>query len=389
MRRNPSRRRRASARLAASAPYVALALALLVGISWAQGWGPFAEPVEGFRQPQGTVAVPISPRPIPPYKRVGLEDLIDPRTGRPSYVFLKPESVREEMKVELTSIVGRVLRKEKPAGFAFTERDFAPAGTAPGLSAGIPPGKRAMRLDISKVPGLEDLRPGDRFDLISTIPLDESGLEGDAIGGIRRADALILDPSLANWTKQATVEVIVQNGILVEPVKTRTMPVSVTTLTQGQVTRTRPVQEVVVAIDPLEVAPLTQAIATDAELRSVIRSGHPDDPENSLTPGALPRSPLQALPQGGGEGYRMIEATDAGGRRFLAVRSAPEAAAAPDPTAVAGAAAEAPDAASPPDTAVPSSDADRLPEIAAPRPEADELPEVAAPPPGAPEEARP
>ena len=264
MRRPPARRRRLGARLATVAPWAVMGLIGLLGLAWAGGWGPFGDVIDPFRQPDGTVAVPISPRPIPAATRIGLEDLMDLRTGRPAYVFLKPDSVREEMKIELSSIIGRVLRKEKPAGFAFTERDFAPPGTPPGLSAGIPPGKRAMRLDIAKVPGLEELRPGDRFDLIATIPLDPSALDDEAIGGIRRADAYFLDPSLSNWTKQATVEVIVQNGLLVEPVKTRTMPISVATLTQGQVTRNRPIQEVVVAIDPLEVAPLTQAIATDA-----------------------------------------------------------------------------------------------------------------------------
>ena len=115
---------------------------------------------------------------------------------------------------------------------------------------------------------------------------------------------------------------IVQNGVLVEAVKTRTMPIAVSTLTQGQVTRTRPIQEVVVAIDPLEVAPLTQAIATNADVQSVIRSGHPDDPADSVTPGARPRSPLQGLGEDDGAGFRMVEAIDGTGRRYIAVRAA-------------------------------------------------------------------
>ena len=58
----------------------------------------------------------------------------------------------------------------------------------------------------------------------------------------------------------------------------------------------------------------------------MIRSGHPEDPADSKTPGARPRSPLQNLPgdAGGGSGYRMIEAIDGSGRRYIAVRSAPE-----------------------------------------------------------------
>ncbi|MCG8590360.1 MAG: hypothetical protein MJE66_13810 [Proteobacteria bacterium] len=394
MRRPTPRRRRLSARLTAAAPFAVLGAALLLALAWGMGWGPFSEAPKSFQQPEGTVAVPISPRPIAAYKRLGLEDLIDPRTGRPAYVFLAPENVREEMKVELKTIVGRVLRKEKPAGFAFTERDFAPPGTPPGLSAGIPPGKRAMRLDISKVPGLEELRQGDRFDLISTIPLDGAGLDEDAIGGIRRADALFLDPSLANWTKQATVEVIVQNGVLVESVKTRTMPISVSTLTSGQVTRTRPVQEVVVAIDPLEVAPLTQAIATDAELRSVIRSGHPDDPSDSVTPGARPRSPLQSLPDDSGTnqgaGYRMVEAIDGTGRRYIAVRSAPQQPPVANPEVTVEAFADAPSGNPVPNLAAPPPGWSAAPpETLADAPADAPLPDVAAPPPGWSPEPRP
>ncbi len=319
-RRSPVRRRFGG--LGAGALAVVAATAALGLAAFAFGWPPFAAPEAGFQQPADTVAVPIAPRTLPPYQRIALPDLIDESTGRPSYVFLAPESVREEMLTDLTQIVGRILGREKSAGMAFTERDFAPRGTTPGIAGGVPPGKRALRVDISDVSGLEELRPGDRFDLVATLPLEASQLGSESFGGIRTADAIALDPSFANWTKQATVEVIVQNGVLVEPVKTRTMPISVSTLTQGQITRTRPVQEVVVALAPNEVAPLVQAIAIEAEIRSVIRSGHPDDPIDSVTPGGELRSPLDRVDSRdqAGPGFRMVEAIDGDGRRFVAVR---------------------------------------------------------------------
>jgi len=303
-----------------------LGLGAVVALVWAFG-GLGGDDEARVSQPPGTVAVPISPRALPPYKRIGLEDLFRSREGRIAYVYLEPDDVRPEMLTELSQIVGRVLRRPKAAGFAFTERDFAPPGTRPGLAAGVPPGGRALRVDVSKVNGLEELRPGDRFDLVATIALEEQDLPSDPLPGARSAQAVLLDPRISQWSKQASVEVIVQNGLVVSPVQTRQVPISVNTLTQGAITRTRPVQEVVIAVAPEEVALLTQALAVEARIQCVIRSGHPDDPEDSVTPGGTPRSPFDML-RGGGKGerarngYTLVETLGSGGRRYLAVQRA-------------------------------------------------------------------
>ena len=54
----------------------------------------------------------------------------------------------------------------------------------------------------------------------------------------------------------------------------------------------RPVQEVVIAIDPEEVARLTEAMAVEARISIVPRSGRPDDPADSETPDLYPVSPF-------------------------------------------------------------------------------------------------
>ena len=79
--------------------------------------------------------------------------------------------------------------------------------------------------------------------------------------------------------------VIVQNGVVVSPITTRFIPTSSSSLTAGQVNGTRPVQEMIIALAPSEVAPLMAAIRLEADLTCVARSGHPDDPAESLTPG--------------------------------------------------------------------------------------------------------
>jgi len=305
-------------------PVLALALAAVggvVGLLIATGTLRLGE--ETFVPPEGKIAVPISPRKLPAYRKLTLDDLVSPRTGRVAALYFEPEQVREEMLTDLTKIVGRVLQRTKPAGFAFTERDFAPEGTRAGLSAGVPPGRRAMRVDVSQVPGLQDLAVGDRFDLVATLPLESDALETERIGGIRAADLTTLDPGLANWRKQATVDVIVQNGLLVAPMTTREVPVYVNTLTQGAVTRTRPVQEVVIALAAEEVARLTQALAVGARVQAVIRSGHPDEPADSVTPDHVPRSPFGYTAErdggGGGGGYTILETISGSERRYLAV----------------------------------------------------------------------
>jgi len=71
-----------------------------------------------------------------------------------------------------------------------------------------------------------------------------------------------------------------------------------TTSAQAAAARARAVQEAVIAVSPNEVALLTEAMAVDARLSSIPRSGRPEDPVNSRTPDLRPFSPF-AAPGGG------------------------------------------------------------------------------------------
>jgi hypothetical protein len=88
--------------------------------------------------------------------------------------------------------------------------------------------------------------------------------------------------------------VIVQSAVIVQPMNTRGVPVYQSSLTDGAATRVRPVQEAVIAIDPDEVALLTEALAVEAKLTSIPRSGRPDDPPASRTPNLHPVSPFSS-----------------------------------------------------------------------------------------------
>jgi Flp pilus assembly protein CpaB len=264
-----------------------------VGGLWAAGVDlPFLRSGPDTR---GMVAIPIAARPIPAHTKVTRDYLLIPEKGVPKYIYLPPEVAKKlEVITDFGQITGRVLDHEKPPGYPFTEKDFLPKGTRPGLVAGIPSGKRAITVEVSKIQGITALRVGDRLDLLSSQPVDmQKALQGRGssmgVGSVQIG--------LMAQAKQANVRVLVQNGALVAPVTTRVIPISSNSLTQGAVTRTKPIQEAVIALDPEEIAPLTEALAIDASITCVARSGLPDDPgPASVTPsGPSPSDHIMAV----------------------------------------------------------------------------------------------
>ena len=95
-----------------------------------------------------------------------------------------------------------------------------------------------MRVDATQVKGVYGLRRGDRFDIVATLPIDSSAFRGNQIGGTYGAQFDLM-AKLNNLQKQATVKVVVQNGVVVAPIETRQEPITSSTLTRGQVVRTR------------------------------------------------------------------------------------------------------------------------------------------------------
>jgi Flp pilus assembly protein CpaB len=243
---------------------------------------------------EGLVAVPTPATAIPAYTRIRRDHLWDRANGRLAVIYLPPQAVTKEMLTNITDVIGRVLDHTKEPGYVFTETDFLPPGTREGLVAGIPAGKRAIRISSDKVDGLYGLLAGDRFDILATIPIEaRTGAQSFNFAG-PYSQEVALQAQLSNWDKQATVRVIVQSATIVAPMATRGVPTLQTTLTDGAATRTRPVQEVVIAIDPEEVALLTEAMAVNATLTTIPRSGRPDDPLDSTTPDLRPVSPFAA-----------------------------------------------------------------------------------------------
>jgi Flp pilus assembly protein CpaB len=276
----------------------AIVIVMAAGGFWIAG---VVDPIRWFRgsgEPshRGQIAIPVSATVIPAYTKITRDHLWNGTTRSFAVVYLRPDQVTPEVIRNQSKIIGRVMDHDKPATYAFTESDFLPPGTKPGLVAGIPAGKRAMRVPADRITGLIGLLPGDRFDLLATLPIDSGGGSGLASGGLY-GKQLELQARLTNWQKQATVRVVVQNGNVVQAMTTRQVPVSNSSLTQGLVVRTKPVQEVVIAVLPSEVAHLTEALAVGAEVTCIPRSGRPDDPYDSVTPESNPWSPYGGVVQ--------------------------------------------------------------------------------------------
>ena len=83
----------------------------------------------------------------------------------------------------------------------------------------------------------------------------------------------ILGGSVTN----ANTRTDIGHGAVVLPVYTRLMPSTTHSLTNGSQSSTKPVQEIVIAVEPNEVPKLTEAIAVGAELVAVARSGLPEE----------------------------------------------------------------------------------------------------------------
>ena len=91
---------------------------------------------------------------IPAYTMVTRDYIWDTKANSLSVVWVPREAVHTDVFTQLGKILGRVTAREKAAQYLFKEADFLPEGTRPGLSAGVPPGKRAMTIEAGKINGI-------------------------------------------------------------------------------------------------------------------------------------------------------------------------------------------------------------------------------------------
>src|SRR5712691_7373542 len=130
-----------------------------------------AEAAKAKSKPEGTPVL-ISARFIPAYTQMTRDFVLDDKTGEFTVAHLRPEDVASQGFLTLDKIIGRVLKADKAAGYAFREKDFLPEGTRAGPAAGVPPGKRALVLPAERIGGISALKIGDRVDILMSMPIE-------------------------------------------------------------------------------------------------------------------------------------------------------------------------------------------------------------------------
>lgn len=259
---------------------------------------PFLRKAEAARQkpkPEGTPVL-ISARFIPAYTQMTRDFVLDDKTGEFTVAHLRPEDAASQGFLPLDKIIGRVLKTDKAAGYAFREKDFLPEGTRPGTAAGVPPGKRALVLPAERIGGINALKIGDRVDILMSMPIEpqlgHAGKGGEPSPGLP-PPAQPGHASGSGRMRRAGVQAIVQDGVVVVPVTTRQAPVTTSNTGKDGKFQTKPVQDITIAVDPTEAAQLMQALAVDTEMFCVLRSGLPGDPPGRTPSLAPPPPPVQ------------------------------------------------------------------------------------------------
>lgn len=239
--------------------------------------------VESGPSRDGQLACPAIVRPVNAYSAITRNDLINPQTGQLHVVWL-PEATANVVLRDLLKIIGRVAKRDKEAGMALTESDFFPAGTRPGLAAGIPPGMRAVSIETNEIEGLSLLRMGDRFDLFAALPSDPDIVPETEyavlLGGIKPADT-----RAGQLAKQTGVRTLVRGGQMIALTR------GTTRSTEGQQglvvpanqrSRNTQVTTATIGVAPEEVTPLTEALGLETRIVCVTHSGNADDQTNAV-----------------------------------------------------------------------------------------------------------
>jgi len=248
------------------------------GVVFAFGEQKADEKKNGIQAPPGRVLALACPRELPAYTKITREHL---DVGDDLYSLpVAPEQIEQlglfpRSNDGYKSILGRVLRKPKPVNYVFTESDFLPKGTRPGISAGIPPGKRGVWIDISKVQGLSDVRAGDLVDLVAaTAKKQQSKVDTNVLGNLTdpvmkaRIEAVA---KRASKTSSSSSWVVARNALVITPVRSRELP------TSGAKKGNAPtVEEVFLAMAAPDVAQFSQALAENVTLLAAPRSGQPE-----------------------------------------------------------------------------------------------------------------
>ncbi|MEM1069752.1 MAG: hypothetical protein AAGI63_12705 [Planctomycetota bacterium] len=268
------------------------------------------------------VRIPINSQPIPAYSRVVREQMMNPAKGGLMFQNVPPASTvgmsivgvdqngsHAEGRVEaiknvndevifvmsgdrqvrhsqtfklggalmnVSSIIGRVVKRDKRAGLGFTESSFFPKGTPEGIAGATPTGMRAVTLDATMLKGVHALNAGDKIDLMASFP------QNTAPSGT----SLIIpgQPSQESDSNNGSEpRLLAQNALVLKPVYVRNEASTSASLTQGTRVQNIPKYEVAIAVDANDLIPLQSALNRSLPITCIARSMKPVDHAENKT----------------------------------------------------------------------------------------------------------
>ena len=245
------------------------------------------------------VAVPVPVRDIPAFSELTEADFRDPVTQRIHYESTSLTEInRRGIIPNVSDLVGRVVKRLMPIGRLVTESDLLPKGVPPGMTGGIEKDRQAMGIEADKIFGVENLRAGDRLDLLASFDLgheDEKKVtEKLADGTVRviesrapafRVTRLSSDASLGgraeHWYVAVDAEVVVPLGTVVNPLA-------------GAAPSGKKKPQVVISVERRDVPAMAQALAAKniilmAAARSAPLAGKPIVPAGKVRVPAAPQ----------------------------------------------------------------------------------------------------
>jgi hypothetical protein len=333
----PRHRRSPASFWALSLVVLLLAAGGVAGTLWLLGvnlnpFGPYDDPF--------MVRLPINSQPIPAYERVERAHMLNPATGGLMFQRIPPQStvgmsivgvdsdgspaqgkvtavrnvegnvvfvveggkeVPHEQTAELgnvimdvSAIIGRVVKKDKRAGMAFREETFFPQGTPAGLGGATPPGMQTITLDATKLIGVHALNAGDHIDLIASVPTGELTSFQSPYNSRLPGAALVVPPSGDKAKSAGATEpvLLAKDAIVLKPVYVRNEATTASSLTQGKRVQNVPKYEVAIAVAAADVIPLQGALDRKLEITCVAQSLQPTAEAPAVAAGNGPVAPV-------------------------------------------------------------------------------------------------
>jgi hypothetical protein len=232
-------------------------------------------------RPEGD-PIPLSARTIPAYTELERGHVMNEKAEL-TVLHLPADQVQKHGLLPLEKILGRVLKAEKAPGYGFSERDFLPIGTRPGIVGGVPYGKRSFMIEADRIGGVDGLNIGDHVDVLLGEVILDMDKSLDKILGPEAAMLSALFPG-----KRYGGRVLAQDSVVVTPVTNQKVPVKEGTLGRDGNPKLHVLQRLTIAVEPKEAPLLTAALAAKGFIYCVGRSGLPDDSPGNTPDTVIP-----------------------------------------------------------------------------------------------------